>query len=89
MSKKKTVDNEVVRVKYDSSAALFASQVILSSNKEDIVLDFSSGIINSESGDADRVLPIHTRIALTRSGAARLQSLLTRALAKPDEVVED
>ena len=69
-----------VRIKYESEAALYASQVILSSNQEDIILDFSSGLIKGEGGTDERIMPIHSRIALTRTGAARLHQLLARAL---------
>jgi hypothetical protein len=69
-----------VRIKYESEAALYASQVILSSNQEDIILDFSSGLIKGEGGTDERIMPIHSRIALTRTGAARLHQLLERAL---------
>ena len=69
-----------VRIKYESEAALYASQVILSSNQEDIILDFSSGLVRGEGNSDEKILPIHTRIALTRSGAARLNQLLERAV---------
>lgn len=72
-------DSSSLKITYDSPAALYASQIILSSNAEDLMLDFSSGVLtDSESGA--RSLPVHTRIALTKGGARRLHQLLGKAL---------
>ena len=67
-----------LRVKYDSSEALFASQALVQATAEEVFLDFSSGVVSE--GKDSRVMRIHTRIALTHAGANRLLSALSRTL---------
>lgn len=78
-----TTDPSALKITYESPAALYASQIILSSNAEDLVLDFSSGVV-TEAESGTRILPVHSRIALTRTGARRLHQLLGKALDSPD-----
>jgi len=73
-------DNRKVtlRVKYEKSEAIFASQAMVQQTAEEVFIDFSSGVVSS--GGEDRVMPIHTRIAMTKTGAQRLLAALNRTL---------
>jgi Protein of unknown function (DUF3467) len=79
----KAVDSQKVtlRVNYDSSEALFASQALVQATAEEVFLDFSSGVVNDAKDS--RVMRIHTRIAMTHAGATRLLNALLRTL-RPD-----
>lgn len=70
-----------IRVTYGTTDALFASQYAINATDDEIVVNFSSGFVSGNSND-EQVLPIHTRIALTRAGAARLVGLLQQALSE-------
>ena len=73
------VDTTKLKVRYEDMAARYASQVILNTTQEEFLLDFSSGVVpDPESGDP--CVPVHTRIAMSMSGAKRLHSLLGKAL---------
>ena len=67
-----------LRVTYDSSDALFASQALVQSTAEEVFLDFSSGVV--AEGSDSRTMRIHTRIAMTHAGANRLLTALSRTL---------
>jgi len=71
-----------LRVKYENSGALYASQALVQASAEEIFLDFSSGVV-ADGGEA-RAMPIHTRIAMTHPGALRLLSALQRTLQAKD-----
>ncbi len=76
------IDTTKLKVRYDDTAAQYASQVILNTTQEEFLLDFSSGVIpDADSGEP--CVPIHTRIAMSASGAKRLHSLLGKALNIP------
>jgi len=83
-----------VRIRYDSMETLFASQFIVNTSREELILNLSPGYI-AEPGTNDRLLPIQSRIALTPQGAARLVATLNKVLretygAKPaDESSEE
>lgn len=76
-----------VRVTYGTTDALFASQYVVNSTDDGLIVNFSSGHIAEPAND-EALLPIHTRIALTRGGAERLVAVLQQALhAQPEPVV--
>lgn len=78
-----TQNKQQIKVRYNETSALYSSQFILNSSDEDIVINFSSGpLVDPASGDT--MLPIHTRIALTKDGARRLLGVLSRVLADSD-----
>lgn len=68
-----------VRVRYEQTEALYASQFVLNVTEDDIVVNFSSGSL-PDSNTGELHLPIHTRIALSPTGARNLLNLLTQAL---------
>ncbi len=85
MSKEKekvTSEARQLRIKYDESKAIYASQALVQANVEEVIIDFSSGILQDPSGSGAAVMPIHTRIAMSHAGAQRLISALTQTLQK-------
>lgn len=71
-----------LRIKYDESKAVYASQALVQANVEEVIIDFSSGILQDPSGGGAAVMPIHTRIAMSHAGVQRLISALTQTLQK-------
>ena len=73
-----------IKVRYNETSALYSSQFIINSSDEDITINFSSGpLVDPASGDT--MLPIHTRIALTKDGARRLAGVLNRVLSEAED----
>ncbi len=68
-----------LRVKYETPSALYAGQVLVNATSGEVFLNFSSGIIPDQAG-GESLLPIHTRIAMTRETATRLSALLDQTL---------
>ncbi len=79
MAKDKAKQQQI-KVRYNETSALFASQFILNTSDEDITINFSSGPMNDPAGN-ETILPVHTRIAMTREGALRLRSILDQVLS--------
>jgi hypothetical protein len=74
-------NKQQIKVRYTETSSLYSSQFILNSSEEDITINFSSGpLVDPASGDT--MLPIHTRIALTREGARRLHGILGKVLSE-------
>lgn len=72
-------DPTTLQVRYENTTASYANQIVVNANREDLILNFSSGAIHDpQSGEA--ILPIHSRIALSWNGAARLRALIDQAL---------
>jgi len=85
MSKDKdqaATESRQLRIKYDESKASYASQALVQANVEEVIIDFSSGILQDHSGGGAAVMPIHTRIAMSHAGAQRLLGALTQTLQK-------
>ena len=82
--KSKTADQEQAKVsmsvRYDSMETQFASQFIVNSTREEIIVNFSPGAI-ADPQTSQQILPINTRIAMTPQGAARLAQTLSSVLA--------
>jgi hypothetical protein len=76
---KEAAQKQNIKVRYNETSALFASQFIINSTAEDLTINFSSGAL-SDPGSGETILPIHTRIALTMEGARRLQGVLNQVL---------
>lgn len=75
-----TQKKQQIKVRYNETSSLYASQFILNSSEEDVTINFSSGpLVDPASGET--MLPIHTRISLTRDGARRLMGVLGKALS--------
>lgn len=73
------LDTTKLKVRYEDMAAQYASQVILNTTQEEFLLDFSSGVV-PDPNSGEPCVPVHTRIAMSMSGAKRLHSLLGKAL---------
>lgn len=69
-----------IKVRYNETSSLYASQFIINSTAEDVTINFSSGAL-SDPASGETVLPIHTRITLTRGGVQRLHAVLSNMLA--------
>jgi uncharacterized protein (DUF1778 family) len=69
-----------LRVKFETQTALYAAQVLVNTNPGELILNFSSGVMSDQAG-GENVLPIHTRIAMTRETAVKLLKLLDQSLA--------
>ena len=74
-------DTAKLKVRYENTTAVYANQIVLSANREDLIVDFSSGAV-PDPATGEPVLPVHTRVALSWTGAARLRTLLDRALER-------
>lgn len=74
-----------LRVKYDESKASYASQALVQASAEEVIIDFSSGIIQDPSGQGGAVMPIHTRIAMSLPAAHRLLGALNQTFQKKAE----
>ena len=68
-----------MHVRYDNMETQFASQFIVNSTREEIIVNFSPGAI-ADPQTNKQMLPINTRIAMTPQGAARLAQTLSNAL---------
>ena len=68
-----------MHVRYDNTETQFASQFIVNSTREEIIVNFSPGAI-ADPQTNQQMLPVNSRIAMTPQGAARLVQTLTNAL---------
>lgn len=69
-----------LQLRYEQTSALYASQFVISATGEEIIINFSSGsLLDPSSGET--YLPIHTRVALSATGARKLVTLLNQALS--------
>lgn len=80
----KAINKPNVQILYEETGALFANQVIVNSGRDQIVLDFSTGII-SDHATGRHVLPIQKRIALTPANALKLIQTLSGVIQKQVE----
>jgi hypothetical protein len=75
---------QTVRLRYDNETALYASQFVLNLSEDEIILNFSSGILpDNKSGE--NYLPIHSRIAISKLGARKLAALLNQVLSTEND----
>ena len=72
--------SQQLQLRYEQTTALYASQFVISSNGDEVIINFSSGHV-SDSVSGDAYLPVHTRIALTSAGAQKLANLINQALS--------
>jgi len=70
-----------IKVRYSETSALYASQFIVNTSGEDLTINFSSGPITDPASN-ETILPVHTRMAMTISGARRLHDVLGNILSK-------
>jgi len=75
--------SNAMRIRYEKSVALLASQFVLNVTENGILLDCSSGPIVDET-TREPVLPIHTRIAIPQASVRRLQQLLTHLTTRSE-----
>ena len=70
-----------LRIKYEETAAKYANQTILSGSTDEVFLDFSSGPV-PDAATGESIVPVHTRIAMSHSGARRLLAALQQTLKR-------
>lgn len=84
MAQESKSTQQQVKVRYAETSALYASQFILNTSEEDLTLNFSSGpLVDPASGET--ILPVHTRIAMSKEGARRLHAILSKVLSQPSD----
>ena len=81
-------DPTTLQVRYENTSATYANQIVVNANREDLILNFSSGAIH-DPGSGEAVLPIHSRIALTWNGAARLRALIDQAMQSQQQAAAE
>ena len=74
-------NSQQVKVRYSETSALFASQFLINTTSEVIILNFSSGAI-TDPASGETLLPVHSRIAMTPAAARRLHQVLGSFLAQ-------
>jgi hypothetical protein len=93
-SSEKEQQKVAMHVRYENMETQFASQFIVNSTREEIIVNFSPGAI-ADPQTNQQMLPINTRIAMTPHGAARLAQTLSNVLknmqaaAQPNKAVEE
>ncbi|MEM6279721.1 MAG: hypothetical protein AAF733_09600 [Verrucomicrobiota bacterium] len=73
-----------VRILYEKTEANFVNQVIVNSGRDQVILDFSTGII-SDHNSGSHILPIQHRLAMTPANAASLVQTLGGVLQQMAE----
>ncbi len=76
-------NQQQIKVRYNETSALFASQFIINTSAEDVTINFSSGPL-SDPASGETILPVHTRMAMTREGARRLHAVLGNILGQQE-----
>jgi len=71
-----------VKLRFDQTTALYAAQFVTNITPDEVVINFSSGVI-ADPTSGENVLPIHSRIAMTRESAKRLLTVLRQSLEAP------
>ena len=81
MSEHTAVANDLV-VRYENTSITNATQFLISPAREQVVMDFSSGIVVEKNHE--QVLPIHVRLGLTWAATRRLAELLNEVVERYD-----
>jgi hypothetical protein len=71
------------RVVHDRMPAYYASQFLVTVTEDEMLVDCAPGLVG-DPAQGDMVLPVHTRLALSKQGARRLIAVLTQALEQYD-----
>lgn len=79
-----TDQQQKVSIRYEQTNATYASQFVINATLEEIIINFSAGYINDPQTQ-QTLLPVHSRIAVSPSGAARLVNTLSQALRNLQE----
>jgi len=77
-------NKQQIKVRYNETSSLFASQFIINASAEDVTINFSSGPLNDPTS-GETILPIHTRMSMTMAGTHRLHAVLGKILAEQTE----
>jgi hypothetical protein len=71
-----------IAVRYDKTEITYTTEFLASPGREELVLDFSSGLIAETQNDQVKSLPIHTRLALPWSAVERLTEVLNQVVER-------
>ncbi len=72
-------EKKQMRIRYSNMDTAYASQFMVNSNREEVIINFSPGYL-SDPQTSETVMPIQTRVAMTPQGAARLANALANVL---------
>lgn len=75
-----------VSVHYNKTEAVYATQIIASPSAEELMLDFSSGVIAEPTGEGES-LHIHTRLAMPWSAVERLTKILNQVTERRQQLI--
>lgn len=84
MSKNNTPQD--ISIRYEKASIAYATQFLISPSQEEVLLDLASGLVTDES--QNKILPIHTRLALPWSATERLAKILNQVVAKRQQLVQ-
>ena len=77
-----------IAVRYDKSEIIYATQFLASPGIEELMLDFSSGLIEDSGNSQGKSLPIHTRLAMPWTAVERLTQILNQVVDKRRQLIE-
>ena len=72
-----------VKIRYEETKAVYASQFVVNTTAEEVIINFSSGYL-MDPASGDTLLPVHSRIALSIPAAARLSNVIAHVLRPKD-----
>lgn len=73
-----------VQILYETTGATLANQILVNSGMDQIILDFSTGVI-SDPGSDRHILPIQNRVAMTPANAVKLVQTLSGVIQQINE----
>ncbi len=77
-----------IAVRYDKSEITYATQFLASPGTEELMLDFSSGLIKDSGNAQGQSLPIHTRLAMPWTTVERLAQVLNQVVSKRKHLID-
>ena len=86
IARKKTAPS--VGIRYEETAALFTTQVVVNSIEETVLLECSSGYLQQPGGQG-AVLPIQSRLAMSTTTARKLGTMLLDVADEMEGIEED
>ncbi len=80
--------SQEIAVRYDKSEIIYATQFLASPGIEELMLDFSSGLIEDSTNSQSKSLPIHTRLAMPWTAVERLTQILNQVVEKRKQLID-
>lgn len=69
-----------IAIRYDKTEVLYATECLANPGVEELIVEFSSGVIADSQRDNGKTLPVHTRLALPWSAVERLARMLNQVV---------